>query len=432
MSYRIISYMMFALIFNTGILKCQEVLLSDKWYFSHGGAGETLYEYDFPPFENFIPVALPHSVLSPNSALWYYAKMKPLQNGYLRINTDDGAQLWINNERIHCLESGFYPVTAANDSLTVVVRVLNNAMSGGLKSVQWISPSEYKSAENIYQIALHGFDRIPSLIIPDMRDTELRSFSFWGDSQGGLDTFALIIKSLAQHNDMLTVGLGISSNRSDPAQWIQLNTLLNPLIHKNTGMLLIPGNHDYDGYYDNLYPAFYHRYNNSKESFGYHYTKNCAFLILDPNRNFPLSIDSVQRRFADSVMNVQSWQRADWRFVLVHQPPFGQGWPGYSGEDFLAEWFEQNAEKHKVDVVLSGHIHDYERLSLKYGGQRVTFIVSGGAGGKLEPQSSNSIPTMDKVIKKHHYGRCEIQKNSIIVKIYDSEGKILDSFNIQK
>jgi calcineurin-like phosphoesterase family protein len=425
--------MLFALIFNTGILKCQGVLLSDEWYFSHGSTNETLYEYNIPKSENFIPVSLPHSVLSPNSALWYFAKLKPLQNGYLRINADDGAQLWINNARIPSIKGNYFPVTAANDSLTAVVRVLNNAMSGGLRSVQWISPSAYKLADSIYQHALYGFDQIHAVWIPDMRDSVLRSFSFWGDSQGGLDTFDLIIKSLAQHNDMLTVGLGdLTSNGSDPAQWTQLNALLKPLKNKNTGMLLIPGNHDYDGYYDNLYPVFYHRYNNSKESFGYYYTKNCAFLILDPNRNFPLSLDSVQRRFADSVMNVQSWQRADWKFVLVHQPAFGQGWPGYSGEDFLIKWFEQNAEKHKVDVVLSGHIHDYERLSLKYGAQHVTFIVSGGAGGKLEPLSSNSFPAMDKVIKRHHYGRCEVQKSSIIVKIYDTEDNILDSFTIQK
>ena len=67
---------------------------------------------------------------------------------------------------------------------------------------------------------------------------------------------------------------------------------------------------------------------------------------------------------------------ARWRIVAVHHPPYSAGYQGSSIEvrDALAPILE----RHGVQLVLSGHDHDYQR-SLPING--VTYVVSGAGSG---------------------------------------------------
>ncbi len=70
--------------------------------------------------------------------------------------------------------------------------------------------------------------------------------------------------------------------------------------------------------------------------------------------------------------------------VLLHVPPFSSG-----KEERGAPWVERRVvkdvlDRHPVALVLSGHVHAYERI-VRPGleGRPVTFLVSGGAGGRF-------------------------------------------------
>jgi 3',5'-cyclic AMP phosphodiesterase CpdA len=67
---------------------------------------------------------------------------------------------------------------------------------------------------------------------------------------------------------------------------------------------------------------------------------------------------------------------ATWRIVAVHHPPYSAGYQGSSVDvrDALAPVLE----RHGVQLVLSGHDHDYQR-SVPIDG--VTYVVSGGGSG---------------------------------------------------
>ena len=67
---------------------------------------------------------------------------------------------------------------------------------------------------------------------------------------------------------------------------------------------------------------------------------------------------------------------ARWRIVAVHHPPYSAGYQGSSVEvrDALAPILE----RHGVQLVLSGHDHDYQR-SVPVDG--VTYVVSGAGSG---------------------------------------------------
>ena len=70
--------------------------------------------------------------------------------------------------------------------------------------------------------------------------------------------------------------------------------------------------------------------------------------------------------------------------VALHIPPFSSG-----REEGGAPWVAQRVvedvlDKHPVALVVSGHVHAYERLERPgHAGKPVTYLVSGGAGGRF-------------------------------------------------
>jgi hypothetical protein len=79
--------------------------------------------------------------------------------------------------------------------------------------------------------------------------------------------------------------------------------------------------------------------------------------------------------------------------VLLHLPPFSSG-----QEEGPAPWVrervaEEILDRHPVALVLSGHVHAYERIQRPgHGGRPVTYLVSGGAGGRFFHAVENREP----------------------------------------
>lgn len=99
-------------------------------------------------------------------------------------------------------------------------------------------------------------------------------------------------------------------------------------------------------------------------------TRGDVLLVgLDSN----LVDDPAQRRWLEDTL---AGSDATWRIVLVHHPPYSAGYQG-SNEDVRAA-FGPVFERHGVQLVLSGHDHDYQRSKAVRG---VTYVVSGAAAG---------------------------------------------------
>jgi 3',5'-cyclic AMP phosphodiesterase CpdA len=67
---------------------------------------------------------------------------------------------------------------------------------------------------------------------------------------------------------------------------------------------------------------------------------------------------------------------APWKIVAVHHPPYSAGYQGSSHD--VRDTFGPLFELHGVQLVLSGHDHDYQRTEEING---VTYLVSGGGAG---------------------------------------------------
>jgi hypothetical protein len=421
------------------ILFCSTITIgqfSKEWSYVHGAKDETLLSFTIPDFSNAEKVNLPHRLTLPNSVFWYYKKVKTKSNAILKINADDGAQVWVNHQRIKPNNDGNFPIQSTSDSADIIIRVLNNAVAGGLRSVEILDGKDVNIQENTSQAQIQSsFTTLMSKEKNIHPDKEEISFSFWGDSQGGWNTFSIFTQKMAGYNDDFSLGLGdLVADGSRDSEWTSLRKTIDPL-QKKMPLFFIPGNHDYDGYYDDLIPQNYLQHitgEKSGKTYYDFYLGKAAFITLDPNCNFPLSIDVEQQKWMIQTMLSSKWKEADWRFIVIHQVPYGQGWEGYEGDLFIRDMIDRLTNPYQIDFVLSGHIHDYERLTKKYGDHSTTFIISGGAGGGIEPKETNPIPKMDRLIKQHHFGRMMLQKNKAMMYIYDINGDIIDQLTIYK
>ena len=85
---------------------------------------------------------------------------------------------------------------------------------------------------------------------------------------------------------------------------------------------------------------------------------------------------SRQTEWLDDTLAASTSQ---WKVVALHHPPFSSGQHGSTKGSH--EHFVPLLARHKVDLVLAGHDHDYERTVPQKG---VTYVVSGG-GCKTTP-----------------------------------------------
>jgi 3',5'-cyclic AMP phosphodiesterase CpdA len=97
-----------------------------------------------------------------------------------------------------------------------------------------------------------------------------------------------------------------------------------------------------------------------------------ALFLINSNR----SVASQRRWLAQALAG----SIAPWKVVAFHHPPFSCG--EYSGVAEMRRLLAPVFERYGVDLVLSGHDHNYQRFGPRNG---VTYVVHGGGGARLYP-----------------------------------------------
>lgn len=271
-------------------------------------------------------------------------------------------------------------------------------------------------------------------------DSDKTSFVVWADSQSGWEAFSKTLLEIGKTSPDFSVGIGdLVSNAGTPWEYVRLLQKLHSLKFPH---YLFPGNHDYDHAYDGKSAKQWGAENfrkylrNTGEANYQTWTSGpCVFIALDPNENFPVGIltGSAQMEWFEATINSDKWKNTPWKIILVHQPPFSQGWLGYQGEKNIENLLKSYWESGLIDLVISGHTHDYERLLLSHQAGKTGFLILGGAGGSLEASKAlESSPKMDKVIRTHHFGKIDADRKSLLFKAIDLEGAVIDSLIFTK
>jgi 3',5'-cyclic AMP phosphodiesterase CpdA len=142
-------------------------------------------------------------------------------------------------------------------------------------------------------------------------------------------------------------------------------------------------------------------------------------VALDSNRVG----DPVQTRWlADELAAPQP--AGTWTVVAMHHPAFSAGYHG-SSDAVRREWAPLFAE-HDVPLVLAGHDHDYQRSFPQDG---VTYVVS-GAGAKVRDAGHEDFTAVST--STLHYLDLLVYENRIDGRAIDQQGRLLDSFTLER
>jgi 3',5'-cyclic AMP phosphodiesterase CpdA len=241
--------------------------------------------------------------------------------------------------------------------------------------------------------------------------TDATVFMVYGDSRDNPHVHRKLVEEMRRHDFDIVLHTGDFVNRGDATdEWEEVREITR-------GMVLYPtvGNHDYplENYFLTFNVSTYY-------SFDYGYVHVVSLNVFE---NYTRG--SPQYRWLERDLNNSN---APWKVIFFHVPPYSSGehGPDLDIQDTLVPLFEE----YGVEIVFSGHDHDYERshplLRSEISNKGVVYFVSGGGGAKLYDVGSNWWTAERR--KAHHFIKVEINQTSAYFTVIDVNGRIFDSF----
>ena len=266
------------------------------------------------------------------------------------------------------------------------------------------------------------------------------SFTVVGDTQRNPGVTAKVAKLMWERRPNFVVHCGDVVD-DGAAKWQWTGDLFKPCNELFGRVPVYPciGNHEknhahYYKYFSLPKPEYYYSY-----KYG-----NAEFFVLDTNTNRTVSLlpGGEQYKWLDKALAASD---AKWKICYHHHPPyssddddFGNSWKGpTTSGDLRVHGIVSLYEKYNVDVAFNGHIHVYERtwpirdgkVDQKTG---VTYVTSGGGGGRLENFAPTPAFFKQEFRSDYHFCYVTIHSGTFNLKAFDHEGRLFDQFSLKK
>jgi 3',5'-cyclic AMP phosphodiesterase CpdA len=116
-----------------------------------------------------------------------------------------------------------------------------------------------------------------------------------------------------------------------------------------------------------------------------------------------------------------------WKIAVFHHPPYTCG--GHSGDRTVQRRWVPLFERYGVQLVLSGHDHNYQRFAAADG---VTYVVHGGGGAGLYRLRGcpSSYPARVRARSGHGFVSVSIGPDDLAVSTVDLRGRVTDRFSL--
>jgi acid phosphatase type 7 len=169
----------------------------------------------------------------------------------------------------------------------------------------------------------------------------------------------------------------------------------------------------------------YHAYPGERSYYAFSYSV-ARFIVINTSSDY--SPDSVQYEWLRAELTSLAAMRAKWRVVVFHKPPFSEGWGNcgnFDGDHGVRDTLVPLLESSRVNLVLNGHTHGYERGTLN----GVTYVTTGGGGGKTD-HFCQDWPHITVSAYQHHRVDFEVSANAIMASAYGQDQRLIDSFTL--
>ena len=160
-----------------------------------------------------------------------------------------------------------------------------------------------------------------------------------------------------------------------------------------------------------------------------------AFALPNNERWYSFDWGSVHFAAIDTEQNLAvqaAWLDADlaatdlpWKIVFSHRPPYSSGDHGSSTD--VRDALGPIMERHGVQLMLTGHDHDYERTTPQNG---ITYVVTGGGGGGLRPVGTSDFTAFSA--SKFHFVQVEVDPDVLTLHAIDTAGVEFDTIEIPR
>jgi UDP-2,3-diacylglucosamine pyrophosphatase LpxH len=185
-----------------------------------------------------------------------------------------------------------------------------------------------------------------------------------------------------------------------------------PLLDRGTRLLAVLGNHDVaEGYGDAQMRTLGMSGRWWAESLG----DDVLIVGLDSND----VQNPEQRKFLAGALAASD---ATWKIVALHHPPYSAGYQGSSLD--VREAFTPLFERYGVQLVLSGHDHDYQR-SLPV--NEVVYVVSGGVARSRRTGEEDFTAVS---FSWHHFVDLSVFDDHLLIRAVNQDRRVADEATI--
>ncbi len=336
-----------------------------------------------------------------------------------------GQVLLARSER-HILKPELKLAVEESESVFLHKLTIENLKSGELYFYQVVN-------ENSTGDTLMG--PVTQLVIPDY-DQSAINFTVVGDNQGHVECWERISQLMFEECPQFVVHVGdMVSYGHHKDDWTDEFFLQARELMRHVPMYPAMGNHEMN---DEKYYQYFNRpYNDA-----FYTVKKGDLRIVFVDTNKDLLPGSYRyRRLEETLANCKE----RWTIVVHHHPVFTSDIGSYrsslmatadKGDPNIFQ-LKQLYETYGVDLVLSGHVHGYERsypiaknhIDEKNG---VVYIISAGGGGSCNPPSSYKEWFTQKTRKRMHYLNVQITGNKMTVEAIDNSLITFDKWELIK
>lgn len=271
--------------------------------------------------------------------------------------------------------------------------------------------------------------------IPDYNQMPI-SFTVVGDTQGNPLVWGKIAKLMYRERPSFVVHVG-DMVQYGPHKDDWTDEFFKPAAELFRFYPLYPaiGNHEMDN-------NWYYRYFDLPGTEWFYTTKkgDVLFVFVDTNRD--ILPGSEQYKQLEKIL---ASSKETWKIMAHHQPVYTSSENSYGNT-----WFQRQVhgdpnemhlkklyEMYGVDLVLSGHVHSYERtwpianerVDQKKG---VTYTTLGGGGGGLDKAGANKTWFAARTRKCHHFLKVDVVGQTLYASAIDTSGVTFDSWTIEK
>ncbi|RKX69410.1 hypothetical protein DRP53_08270 [candidate division WOR-3 bacterium] len=269
------------------------------------------------------------------------------------------------------------------------------------------------------------------------------SFVVYGDTR--TDTTSrrrirdVILSHLGQIRFILHCGdlVEVGSNRDLwEAFLIQMDTLFS-----RSPVMVTVGNHDEYGGLENYLDLFVLPEGSGTERFySFTYGNLHILSLYDPRPESRIKPTDPQYHWLTSDLEAASNDPdIDWIILFFHVPPYSAGY----GYQYQREDITPICDNFGIDLVCSGHTHNYERSYLLFKGEitdsgpeyngdldGTVYIVTGGGGA---PLSSAHYDWWTAYAKEcYHFLLIEVSESKLRVAVIGDSNQLIDSWSIKK